>query len=115
MIGPLGFIVSAFTAPFSADKVEAKRVGDKVIKTYTYRRIKAPFAVDRAVIKVAEGIVPPIRNPLKIEVSEPSKLEEGLVTEDVKVNVTLPATGLISAERVKGKIKHGRRRHIPIR
>jgi len=115
MMGPVGFIWNALTGPVRADKIDTKKVGDKVVKTYVYRRLKIPFVVDRALIKVAEGITPPLRNPMAIEVSEPGKLEEGLITEDVRVDVTLPAIGLITTERVKRKIRGSRKRRIPIR
>ena len=102
----LGFLLDIFNG---VDKINATRTGDKVIKTYVYRRPKLPFIVDRIIIKGCEAITPPMRNPLKIDVSNPSKLEEGLVTEDVKVNVTLPAIGLISTERIKRKIHRMRK------
>ncbi|RLI83682.1 hypothetical protein DRP04_00755 [Archaeoglobales archaeon] len=111
----LGPIIEVVTSPIKSDKIDVRRSGDKVVKTYVYRRLKIPFTVDRIMMKLGEGIVPPLRNPLKIEVSEPSKLEEGLITEDVKVDVTLPAIGLISAEKIKRKIRGTRRRYIPVR
>lgn len=79
-----------------SDLVYVKREGDKIVKEYTYRRAKVPFAVDDILMKLKEGVAElPLRNPLSVKIKKIEKLESGIVTEDVKVTVEVPPKGLI--------------------
>jgi len=72
------------------DEINVTDKGDRVVKTYTYRRFKLPYGFDELMIKLSRGITPPLRNPRKIKILNKEKLDEGRFTEYIKVNVEIP-------------------------